>query len=242
MTHDTQAPHARILPDAPAAAAAAARWLAAAIAERVAETGSCTVALSGGETPRGLFRALAAAPGADAVDWARVSVYFADERAVPPDDPRSNYGLARRELLAKVPIPAAQVHRMPGERPDRDAAAREYERLLPGRLDVLVLGVGPDGHTASLFPHHPALDERARRVVAVAGAPFPPPDRLTITPPVIAAARRVLVLATGDAKARAVSAALDVRSDPRRTPAALAAGGVWFLDAPAARLLENGST
>jgi 6-phosphogluconolactonase len=126
---------------------------------------------------------------------------------------------------------------MEAERPDREAAAREYERALPPRLDVLVLGMGPDGHTASLFPGSAALDERRRLVVPVVGA-RPPAERLTITPPVIEAARRVAVIATGGDKAAMVARAIDGPLAPNAVPIQLARRGVWFLDRAAAARLE----
>ncbi|MGN6391335.1 MAG: 6-phosphogluconolactonase [Gemmatimonadales bacterium] len=211
----------------------AAEWLAGEIAAAVRERGTCAVGLAGGRTPEPVYRALASLPD---VDWSRVDVYFGDERAVPPDDPESNFGMVRSALLTRVPISGTRVHRMEAERPDREAAARAYERGLPAALDVLVLGVGPDGHTASLFPGSPALDEQRRLVLPVMGTK-PPAARLTITPPVIEAARRIAVLAAGADKAAAVSRALEGPLAPRDTPAQLARRGDWFLDrAAAARL------
>ena len=163
----------------------AAGWLALEVTRAIAERGRCALSLPGGRTPEPVYRELAAG---SSVDWTRVDVFFGDERAVPPDHPDSNYRMVHAALLSRVPIPVAQVHRMEAERTDRESAAREYERLLPPRLDVLLLGMGADGHTASLFPGAAALDERQRRVVAVVGAK-PPAERLTITPPVIEDAR-----------------------------------------------------
>jgi 6-phosphogluconolactonase len=180
-----------------------------------------------------MHEVLATLPG---VDWSRVSVYFGDERCVPPDHPDSNYRMARESLLSRVPIAEANVHRMLGELADRDAAARAYAELLPASLDVIVLGIGEDGHTASLFPGSPALDERARPVLPVIG-PKPPPERLTLTPPALERARHILVLASGAGKAEAVARALEGALDPRGTPAQLARSGSWLLDpAAAARL------
>jgi 6-phosphogluconolactonase len=144
--------------------------------------------------------------------------------------------MVNEALLRRVPIPTANVHRMEGEADDPEEAADRYAAVLPEALDVLVLGVGADGHTASLFPGSPALRERTRRVVP-ARAPKPPEGRLTITPPVIAAARRFLVLATGSDKAEAVARALKGGGTPDQTPARLARDGVWFLDRAAATLL-----
>jgi 6-phosphogluconolactonase len=213
-----------------------ADWMVARLQERLAAGGTCSLALSGGHTPQPVYEALASPHRAGAVDWARVEVYFGDERAVPADAVGSNYRMAREALLDRVPLDPARVHRMPADRPDLDAACREYEALLPPRLDILLLGMGPDGHTASLFPRSFALDERQRRVVA-ARAPVPPTERMTVTPPVIAAARRVAVVVAGAEKAGIVARALAGPPAPRELPVQLAAAGHWFLDAPAAARL-----
>jgi 6-phosphogluconolactonase len=213
----------------------AADWLGREATRAITERGRCALCLAGGRTPEAVYRELAS--GSD-LDWSRVEVYFGDERAVPPDHPDSNYRMVHRALLSRVPVPAAQVHRMEAERVDRDAAALDYERHLPPRLDVLFLGMGQDGHTASLFPGSAALDERQRRVLAVLGAK-PPAGRLTITPPVIEAARSVAVLATGDDKAAMAARALEGPLDPKAVPVQLARRGVWFLDHAAATLLAS---
>jgi 6-phosphogluconolactonase len=174
---------------------------------------------------------------ASAIDWARVQVYFNDERAVPPDHPESNYGMVRGALLSLVPIPAANVHRMEAERADLAAAAREYERQLPPALDVLVLGMGADGHTASLFPGSAALGERRRLVLPVTGTKAPL-QRLTITAPVISSARSIGVIATGGDKAAMVARAIEGPTAPAEVPAQLARGGAWFLDRAAAAMLS----
>ncbi len=211
----------------------AAEWLGREIGAAIAERGDCSLALSGGRTPEPVYRELARA--AD-LDWSRVRIYFGDERAVPPDHSDSNYRLAWQALLSRVPVPAAQIHRLEAERSDRDAAAREYQHLLPARLDILLLGLGPDGHVASLFPGSPALAERERLVLPVTGAK-PPAHRLTITPPVIEAARRVIVVAAGGDKAAVVARALEGPLAPRELPAQLARRGTWIIDrAAAARL------
>jgi len=220
---------------------AVAEWLATAMMDDLRERGRCAVALAGGHTPRPVYERLAAAPWSSRVDWRSVDVFFGDERAVPPDDPASNYLMAATALLGRVPIPAGRVHRLEAERPDRDVAAREYERVLPDRLDVLLLGMGADGHTASLFPGSAALDERVRRVLPVTG-PARPAERLTITPPVIAAARRVAVMAGGMDKAGAVARALRGPMRPHELPVQLALGGVWFLDPAAGAQLEGRTT
>jgi 6-phosphogluconolactonase len=214
----------------------AAEWLELEVTRAIAGRGACAVCLAGGRTPEPVYRELASA---SSIDWTRVHVFFGDERAVPPDHPDSNYFMVNRVLLSRVPVPAGQVHRMEAERSDRDAAAREYERALPPQLDILVLGMGPDGHTASLFPGSAALDERQRLVVPVIGAK-PPAERLTITPPVIEAARRVAVIATGEDKATMVARAIEGPLAPKDVPVQLARRGTWFLDQAAAGRLTAG--
>jgi 6-phosphogluconolactonase len=189
--------------------------------------GHCHLCLAGGSTPKAVYQALAHMD----LPWHQVTVTFGDERCVAPDHPESNYALAREALLGTV-YPAA-VHRMRGELPDRDAAARAYETLLPDRLDVLLLGMGADGHTASLFPG--GSWPEGRRVVPVYGSK-PPPWRLTITPLVIAAARHIVVLVRGTSKAAAVARALQGPLDPDALPIQHAMRGAWFLDAEAAAL------
>jgi 6-phosphogluconolactonase len=221
--------------DAGAFPRAAADRIGALLEESVSARGDAAIALVGGSTPRPVYAELARR----ALPWDRLRVYFGDERAVPPDDPESNYHMACETLLAHVPIPASQVHRMDAEAADPEAAARAYELVLPERLDLLLLGIGEDGHTASLFPGSPVVAERERRVRFVVG-PKPPPRRLTITPPVIAAARATVMLAAGAAKAAAVARALEGPDDPARCPACLARDGTWILDQPAAAGLAGG--
>ena len=213
----------------------AAEWLGREMSRAAAERGRCALCLAGGRTPEPVYRRLASG---SAIDWSKVEVYFGDERAVPPDHPDSNYHMVHRALLSRVPVPPGQVHRMEAERADRDAAALDYERLLPARLDVLFLGMGHDGHTASLFPGSAALDERQRRVLAVIGTK-PPAERLTITPPVIDAARSVAVIATGDDKAATLVRVLEGPLNPKALPVQLARRGVWFLDHTAAARLTS---
>jgi 6-phosphogluconolactonase len=211
----------------------AASWLADEIGQRVAVAGQCSIALAGGSTPRPVYWALSQEPFRSAVPWRHVQVFFGDERAVPPDHPDSNYGAAHEALLRHVPISPGQVFRMHAEREDREVAAEEYARCLPPQLDILMLGMGPDGHVASLFPGSPALEERERRVMAVV-APKSPAARLTITAPAIAAARRVVVLVTGGDKAVTVARVLRGLWAPRELPAQLAREGTWILDRAAA--------
>jgi 6-phosphogluconolactonase len=182
-----------------------------------------------------VYEELARTPG---VPWERIEIFFADERAVAPDDPLSNHRLVRETLGSRFSNRPDAVHRMEAERDDLDAAAAEYDAMLPAALDLLVLGMGEDGHTASLFPGHPALGEERRRVLGVEG-PAIPPRRMTITPPVIRAARATLMLVAGRAKAAAVARALAGDYDPVACPAQLARAGVWVLDQPAAAQLPS---
>ena len=227
----------RIVTDRRAAVTgAAADWIAAAIAETVAERGRCSIAFSGGREPRPVYADLARRY-AD-LPWDRVIACFGDERCVPPDHAASNYRMVNELLLRDVPVPAAQVLRMPGEEPYRDAAARAYERVLPDPLDILLLGMGEDGHTASLFPHAPQLQEQVRRVLP-SESPVPPHARLTITPTVIASARRVAVLVTSGKKAAMLARALEGEYQPFAIPVQFALGGTWFVGEQAAGRLER---
>ena len=164
------------------------------------------VALSGGSTPIPLYERLARS---EAMDWESVHIFWSDERCVPPDDPASNYTAARKALLERVPIPAAQIHRIEGERPPLEAADA-YEVLVrqtlgaDGRFDLVLLGLGADGHTASLFPRHQALTEIERWILPV-HVSSDPAWRITMTLPSINAARHVQFLIVGKEKSDAVS-------------------------------------
>lgn len=186
--------------------------------------------LSGGETSARLCRVLAEPANAIRIDWPRVRIGFADERAVPPDHADSNYRLIHDHLMVPLGIPVNRVVRMRGEAPDLDAAAREYELVLAEPFDLLILGIGSDGHTASIFAGSPAVREMQRHVVAVSDSPKPPPRRLTVTPRTIVEARAVLVMAWGSGKASAVLRALDPRADPVDVPAALVRDREWHVD------------
>lgn len=168
-------------------------------------------AVPGGSVAAACFPRLATLP----LDWSRLRCFWADERSVPPADPESNYGMARELLLKPAGVPAASIHRMPADISDLDAAAAAYTDDLvsvlgpAARLDYALLGVGPDGHIASLFPNHPALACEDRLVAAVADAPKPPPRRLTLTLPVLAHASRLAVMAFGEEKAGAIREAIE---------------------------------
>jgi 6-phosphogluconolactonase len=202
-----------------------AEWLAEALRQALARGGRCSFALSGGKTVGPIYRTLAAMP----LPWERVDFYFADERCVPPDHLESNYFLADENLFRPAGVKLGQVRRMQGEREDREAAARDYETLLPPTLDVVLLGMGEDGHTASLFPGLAAVEERTRRVLAVVG-PKPPPWRLTLTLPVLVGARKVLFAVAGEGKKDALRRVLA----GEELPAARVTNAVWIVDRAAA--------
>ena len=229
----------RIFDSLEALAVAAAERVRSECAEAIRARGGFRLALSGGTSPLPLYRALAAPSQRDAIDWTRVEVLFADERAVPPDDVESNFRGVREALLDPLGFDPARVRRMEADAPDLEAAARSYERWLTTPLDLVILGVGADGHTASLFPYHPALLEAVRRVVAVLDSPKPPPRRLTITPRTLREARVQMVIATGDDKANAVTAALERRGTAGQVPARLLRDGDWYLDQAAGRGLRG---
>jgi len=246
----TRAPQLVRLPDAAALADAAAAAILDAARTAIAEHGRFTIALAGGATPASTYMRLAQAPFVDTMPWDRTFVFFGDERVVPPDHPESNFRMAYDQLLAKVPLAPDHVFRMRGDADDSEAAAAEYAKRLAEvcterrhgvpRLDLVLLGVGVDGHTASLFPGSPVVRETFRSVAAVHAAAAAIPERLTLTFPVINAAARVFVLVSGPEKAKVVKAVLLEK-------ALLPAGMVgptdgelrWFLDASAAGLLPR---
>lgn len=201
----------------------------------MARRGHFTLVLSGGETPRLTYQALAAR---NDIDWAGADLFFGDERAVPATDPESNARLVRETLLVTPRTAAARVHRMDAAASDADAAARDYETMLrraagrPPRLDIVLLGLGEDGHVASLFPEHAALAERERWVVPTPAPRIAP--RLTLTHSAFAAARHVFFLVTGSAKAAILRRVCDGPRDPFQLPAQGIAPRqgriVWFVD------------
>jgi 6-phosphogluconolactonase len=234
------------VPDAEAVAHAAAEEVAREASRAVALRGAFTLALAGGSTPRRLYALLAdgGAPFRGRIPWDRTHVFFGDERPVPADHPDSNYRMAREALLDHVAV--ASVHRIRGEDP---AAADAYEAELrrffgippggePPRLDLVLLGLGPDGHTASLFPGTPALDEAVRWVVSPFVARIGS-RRTTLTLVVLNRARRVLFLVSGAGKAAAVARVLTPAPGAEPSPAARVrpdGGAVWIVDDAAAAL------
>ena len=223
-----------ILADADAVARAAAEHVARVAAESIAARGAFRIALSGGATPGRLYRMLAGPPWSERIDWPAVTVLFADERAVGPDHPDRTLRLVREALLDPLGARAPVVRPMRGEAPDLDVAACEYEEELDPPLDLLVMGMGPDGHTASVFPARAAALEMRRRCVAVFDSPKPPPRRLTLTPRALLEARDAIVLVTGGDKAAALAAAHDAAATPERCPASLLRDREWLVDIAAA--------
>ncbi len=185
--------------------------------------------LAGGRTPARTYRAVAADSAGEGAFWRNVHLYWGDERCVPHEQPESNYLVARQNLLDCVPVPPENIHAIAADLPDPSAAADRYDAVLPGRPDLVLLGMGEDGHVASLFPHSPALDQLRRRVVAVVGTK-PPHQRITVTPPVLGAARQVLVLVSGVAKAEALRRVFADEGDFHDTPARLVRDAAWFVD------------
>ncbi|WP_372347046.1 6-phosphogluconolactonase [Streptomyces sp. KL116D] len=233
-------------------AQAAAARLITKIVDAQAARGYASVVLTGGRNGNGLLAALNAAPARDAIDWGRLDLWWGDERFLPDGDPERNYTQAREALLDAVPLDPARVHPMPAsDGPyEADAAAEAYAAELAAAagpedhgpvptFDVLMLGVGPDTHVASLFPELPAVRETERTVVGVRGAPKPPPTRVTLTLPAIRAAREVWLLAAGEDKAKAAAIALSGAGEIQ-APAAGAYGRsrtLWLLDSAAASQL-----
>jgi 6-phosphogluconolactonase len=234
----------RVFASLPMLSRAAAEAAANVIGSAVRDRGACTLALAGGSTPATMYECLATTFRAG-IPWQHVHVFWGDERIVPLGDTLRNDRMAREMLLSKVPCPESNIHPMatrPNQTPDE--AAREYEETMRQefvdgrpRFDLVILGVGADGHTASIFPQSPVLDEQTRWVCAVE-APAVPHSRLTLTLPVLSEASNVYVLASGPSKARALRAAFDPATDPRSCPAAAlrAVNGrvTWWADAPAA--------
>ncbi len=227
----------------------AARYVVRVASESITTHGRFTLALAGGSTPKKLYGLLASEPYRDQINWALTEIFWSDERCVPPDSEDSNYHLAQEVLLSKVPISAAQIHRMPADADDHDQASltyiQEIQRVfgtngIPS-FDLLQLGMGPEGHTASLFPHQASLHEQTRLIMPVT-VPKPPPPRLTFTPLLLNAATHILFLVTGQDKADALQAVLEGEYNPDEYPAQIirpTQGEVtWMLDPAAASKLR----
>jgi 6-phosphogluconolactonase len=244
----------RVYASAAELARAAAEEFALTAGEVTRQADRFTVSLSGGSTPEALYRLLAdrGEPFRDRIPWSLIHFFWGDERHVPPDHPESNFRMAKSALLDTAPVPPGNVHRIPAEEPDAARAAGEYEAELRSffqlsrgeapRFDLVLMGLGEDCHTASLFPGTRAIHERERLAVAhwieKLGA-----FRITLTPPVFNAAARTIFLVSGSKKAAAVRAVLEGDFDPDRSPAQIvrpvAGSLVWMVDRAAARELGS---
>lgn len=238
--------------NAEAVSLAAAEEFVRAAGESIAARQQFVTALAGGSTPRRLYELLAAEPFCSRVEWSKVEFFWGDERCVPPDHQDSNFHMAQESLLRSIPIKPAQVHRLQAERADRDAAASEAQAEIarvfrvpadgpPPAFDLVLLGMGADGHTLSLFPHTEALQETARWVVPNY-VPKLGAFRLTMTPRICNSARRVMFLVAGADKAASLAEVLEGASDPARLPSQLirpAAGSLlWLVDEAAVERLN----
>ncbi|HWW76568.1 MAG TPA: 6-phosphogluconolactonase [Pyrinomonadaceae bacterium] len=249
MQPDRREPSVRVFADPEAVATEAARRIAELARASARERGAFSIALSGGSTPRRVYELLAGDEFREQVDWKSVHVFFGDERTVPADDAESNYRMANEALLSRVPVPAENVHRIEGLG-DAAANASACESVMRGffgdadwpRFDLVMLGMGDDGHTASLFPGTAALGESRAWVVANWVEKFQT-WRITLTAPAINAARHVLFLVTGAGKAGRLREVLKGERDTARLPSQLIqpTDGTleWFVDRAAASRLEG---
>jgi len=238
-----------IAPDLEGASHHAAAAFAEVARQAIEQRRACYLALAGGSTPRRLYQVLAS--GEHPLDWSRCIVFWSDERCVPPGDPESNYRLAQNELLSKVAVREEQVFRLRGEI-DPERAAAEYEQAVRDavpagadrtpRFDLLLLGLGADGHTASIFPGSPLLDDTGERLVAAVYVPHLDAQRLTFTPRLLNAGRNVIFLVAGADKAEALAAVLEgegpVGRYPTRAVAPVDGRVLWFIDEAAASRLN----
>ena len=239
-----------VLPDSEAVARAAASIFVEDACREIALSGRFTLAISGGSTPGGFFRLLASDEFRSQVDWGRIHFFWADERCVPPADKDSNYGSAYNIMLSKLPVPPENIHRIKGEL-EPETAASEYGAELRAffggdtapRFSLIYLGVGDDGHTASLFPGSDALNESGRFAVAVYSEPLKS-RRVTLTLPVINNAARVVFLVSGKPKARIVKEVIEGGAGISPYPVCLVkpktGKAIWLMDRDAALLLKAG--
>lgn len=234
-------PHIQVVANPAAIAEAAAEKIISAAADAIPRRGGFSIALSGGSTPKTLFQLLATDPFSKRIGWKNWHIYFGDERCVPPAHPDSNFRMASEALLDHVAVPADHIHRMKGEI-EPEKAAMEYGQLLKqnfadGGLDVVLLGMGDDGHTASLFPHTAALVETHHRCVANYVEKLNA-WRITMTAPFINRAGQIIVMVSGSAKAKRIEQALQGPPDPQNLPIQMIAPTdgqiVWLMDAAAA--------
>ncbi|MFN2289781.1 MAG: 6-phosphogluconolactonase [Anaerolineae bacterium] len=237
-----------IVPDAEVLARLGAERFVRLAQEASESRGRFTAALSGGTTPRGMYRLLAEEPYCSEVPWQQVHLFWGDERCVPPDDPGSNYYMAEETLLRHVPVPSENIHRIQGElAPDQAVRAygRDLEDFFCGphtRFDLMLLGLGSDGHTASLFPDSATLQETAR-LVAAAEAHYEdrPASRITLTLPVINTSRHILFLVSGSSKAEILQQVLSEPQGPLPAQRVQPRAGelTWLVDEAAASELDR---
>lgn len=248
-----QPPIIRRFADAEQLSLAAAETVVHTAELAVAARGRFTLVLTGGHTPKRLYELLAGVPFKQQLPWDKAELFWGDERAVPPDHAESNFRMAHEALLAKLPLRETQIHRMPAEREDLENAAWEYQMEIaraldtdadgkPPSLDLILLGMGTDGHTASLFPYTEAAKEETRWVTSNY-VPKLDRFRLTFTARIINCAERVLFLVAGENKAEALAQVLEGKRDPLRLPAQLIQPPegelTWFVDAAAAAKLRR---
>jgi 6-phosphogluconolactonase len=256
MTLESMQPQIRIVADSVALARTAAEIFVRWVQEAAQTKDIVTVALSGGSTPKSLYALLANdAAFRTQVPWDKIHFFWGDERHVPPDHPESNYRMAHEAMLSRVPIPASHIHRIKAENANADQAAEEYERMLQAvvqtaesalpRFDVVLLGMGPDGHTASLFPGTTALQERTRLVAANWVEKFSA-YRITLTLPILNNADRILFIIGGADKAETLQAVLEGDQQSPRFPSQLIrpthGSLVWLVDKAAASQLRSVSS
>lgn len=257
MLHRARA-QVRVYRDSDELALKAARLFARLADQYVVGSGRFTVALSGGSTPRKMFELLAQEPFLDTVPWSSIYFFWGDERTVAPDHADSNYRMAREALLSKAPIPEENIFRIPAEMDDAERAAQEYSMALARfflstqtktaplaslpRFDLVLLGMGADGHTASLFPHTAALEARNRIAVANYVEKFNA-HRITLSADAINNARNVTFVLAGEDKAEALKAVLEGERNPQQYPSQLIhpqnGSLLWMVDEAAARLLDE---
>ncbi|MGH7600858.1 MAG: 6-phosphogluconolactonase [bacterium] len=241
-------PDLRIFPTAGELNRAATEALVQLVNNTIARQDRFAVALAGGNTPRAIYQILAT-EYRQQIPWAQAHLFWSDERYVPMDDPNSNYRMVRESLLDHVPIPAENIHHMPTEFPQPDDAAQNYEKTLSDFwkaslpcFDLLQLGLGSDGHIASLFPYSSLLQEQKRLVAAVTDSPKPPLIRLTLTLPAINHAAQIHFYVAGSEKAEALRSTLEGPRDPQKFPAQAVQPEngevIWWVDEKAANMLE----
>ena len=228
----------RVFADYDALSKTAADYVVAEAKRAIRRHGRFDWFVCGGHTPEKTYVLLSEAPYVNLDIWQNVHVFWGDERCVPIDDARSNFHLAKRCLLDHVPIPAESIHRIRAERCDAEAAAADYEKILPKCADLIMLGMGKDGHTASLFAESPALRQTEKRMMLV-NAPIEPRQRVTITGQVLEDARRVLVLVSGADKALAMRKVHEEQGPIEQMPGRIVRDRLWFVDQAAVGLCKR---